>query len=169
MYKFAGIIMVASACAGYVFMRAAVIKSKYKNLCQIKKAITYLKHEMSFSAAQVGVLCKEMARQTKGEVSEALSEAAELLDKDKTLDFEKAWAKAKDTQKLFSDEVEEIVWEFSKSLGKKSIDIELDNIKKTEKRLENLIIQEEEKTKKDTKLIYTLGGAACAAIVILAI
>lgn len=169
MLKFTGLIMVVLACGSYVFTRTSAVKEKFENLCQIKSAVTYLKHEMSFSAPQINILCRKMAERTKGEVSQVLSVASDFLDQDKTLDFEKAWQKVKGTKELFSEEAESVVCDFFKNLGKKSIDIELDNIKKTEKNLEDLIIQEEEKTKKDIKLIYTLGGAACAAIVIMAI
>lgn len=169
MYKLAGIVMIVISCSGYVFMRAGAVKARYENLCCIKSAITYLKHEMSFSASQINVLCKKMAQQTKGKVSEVLSECARLLDGDKTLDFANGWIKAKGEKQLFCQEAENIVCDFFANLGKKSIDIELDNIKKTEERLEMLILGEEEKTKKDIKLIYTLGGAACAAVVIMAV
>ncbi len=169
MLKFTGIIMVVLACGGYALMRSGAVKEKFENLCQIKGAVTYIKHEMSFSAPQINILCRKMSEHTKGEVAKVLSVAADFLKEDKTLDFEKAWQKAKGSKELFSEETEVAVCDFFKNLGKKSIDIELDNIKKTEERLEALIIQEEEKTKKDVKLIYTLGGAACAAIVIMAI
>jgi stage III sporulation protein AB len=169
MFKLAGIIMIVLSCGGYVFSRAQSIKEKCENLRQIKQAITYIKHEMSFSAPQIDVLAEKCAQNTKGEVSEVFSKCRELLDKDKTLDFYRAWHKAKANRDFLSEEADNVVCEFFKNLGKKSIEIELDNIKKTEEILAGLLLSEEEKTKKDAKLTYTLGGAVSAAVIIFAL
>jgi len=169
MFKLAGIIMIVLSCGGYVFSRAEGIKEKCENLRQIRQAITYIKHEMSFSASQIDVLSEKCAEYTKGEVAEVFLRSSELLKKDKTLDFYRAWLKAKGNKELFSPDADNAVCEFFKNLGKKSIDIELDNIEKTEELIERLLITEEEKTKKDTKLTYTLGGAVSAAVIIFAL
>ena len=169
MFKLAGIIMIVLSCGGYVFSRAEAIKEKCENLRQIKQAITYIKHEMSFSASQIDVLAEKCANSTKGEVAEVFLKCAELLSYDRTSDFYKAWIKAKGSRVLFSEEADNAVCDFFRNLGKKSIDIELDNIKKTEEIIEGILLLEEEKTKKDAKLTYTLGCAACAAVIIFAL
>jgi len=142
---------------------------KYENLKEIKKAITYLKQELSFSVSEISFLSKCMAENTKGEISHILGDVHTFLSEDKTLDFKDAWYKSKGDKSLFTFEAEKIVDSLFKDLGKRTLDIELENITKAEKRLEILESEEKEKYKKDKKLIYTLGVTACAVMLIVAI
>lgn len=167
MFKFTGIIMIVLSCVFYVMKKVEVIKIKYTNFSQMRAAITRLKHEMSFSLPEMSTLCKKISEETEGEISQCFLRTSELLCNDANLSFKDAWAKAGEGLELFSPEVAKAVGEFSKNFGKKTLDIELENLQKTEKQFEILQTQEQQSYEKNKKLVYTLGATASAAVVIL--
>lgn len=169
MYKFIGIILVLISCGAFIMQKAETIKQKTENLKELKKAVAYLKDELKFSAPEISVLCKKMADVTDGEISLLFESSAQFLEHDEKLDFNSALIKAIKDRHLFSDEGKRLLFELSQNLGKKNLEIELKNLQKSEKDLERLLLEEEEKTKKDTKLMYTLGLSLAAVFVILII
>lgn len=169
MYKVIGIVLVVAASIGFFLKKAETVEEKYENLKEMIKAVTYLKQELNFSSQELSFLCEKIADKTQGAVSDTLSEVGRILNKEKGADFKCAWNTVTDKRELFSADAKKIVEDLADNLGKKSLDIELENIEKTKTQLEHLEIEEREKTRKDKKLLYTLGGALAAAITILVI
>ena len=169
MYKFIGIILVLISCGAFIMRKADAIKQRTKNLKELKKAVTYLKDELEFSTPEISVLCKKMADATNGEISFLFERSAQFLEQDEKSDFNSAMLSAIKDKDLFSDVGKSILLEFSQNLGKKNLEIEIKNLEKSEKDLERLVLEEEEKTKNDTKLMYTLGLSLAAVFVIMII
>ena len=169
MFKAIGLVLILISLAVFVFNKVENKKQKFLNFCEMKRAISFLKHELSFSAPELSLLCKRISDQTSGEISQVFKETKRQLEKESSIDFYTAWENAAGKRELFSEETQKIILELIKGLGKKSLDIEIENIEKTQKALETLEAEEKEKYLKERKLIYTLGTAAGAVILILAI
>lgn len=168
MYKLTGIVMVCCALWGFLYSKVQAITSEYNNLKEMIKALTYLKQELKFSSGELGKVCREISVRTQFQVSGIFGNIADIL-KENVCDFYQAWHGAVCGQKIFSKETEKTLEEFAQNLGKKSLDIELENIEKTIEILSQIEEYEGEKTTKHKKLIYTLGASVGAALIILVI
>ena len=127
MYKFIGITLVLISCIFFIMRKADAIKQRYKNLKELKKAVTYLKDEISFSAPEISVLCKKTADVTVGEVSMLFENCSQILQQDEKADFNSAILSAIGVNNLLSDEGKSVLFELSQNLGKKNLEIELKN------------------------------------------
>ncbi len=168
MYKIIGMLLVGGALSGFLYNKAQTMSKEYENLKEMIKALTYLKQELSFSAGELWRVCRTIANRTKNDVSEAFLKTANILE-EKPSDFYTSWSEATQGVSLFSKEAQSAISDLIYNLGKKSLDIELENIEKTKEILEQTEIYEREKTAKDKKLLYTLGVSAGLALVILSI
>lgn len=168
MYKIIGILLVVGALSGFLYNQAQSMSREYENLKEMIKALTYLKQELSFSAGELWKVCRMIADRTKNDVSEAFFKTADILE-EKSSDFCTSWSEATQEMSLFSNNTQAVLSDLFYNLGKKSLDIELENIEKAKEILEQTEIYEREKTTKDKKLLYTLGVSAGLALVILAI
>ncbi len=168
MYKLTGIVMVCCALWGFLYSKVQAITSEYNNLKEMIKALTYLKQELKFSSGELGRVCKEISGRTQLQVSEIFENIADTL-KENVCDFYQAWYETIRDKKTFSKETENALEDFAQNLGKKSLDIELENIEKTIEILSQIEEYEGEKTLKNKKLIYTLGASVGAALIILVI
>lgn len=168
MYKIIGLFFVGGSLAGFMYSRAQSINKKYINLKEMIKALTYLKQELSFSAGELWKVLREISCKTQGEISEIFCQISNILE-EKPLDFSSAWHGVTDGKVLFSKDTENSLFDLAGNLGKKSLDIELENIQKTKEILEQIEEYEKEKTTKDKKLLYTLGVSLGIALVILVI
>lgn len=168
MYKIIGLLLVGSALCGFLYSRVQTINEKYSNLKEMIKALTYLKQEISFSAGELGKVIREISYKAQGKVSEVFCQIGNMLE-EKPTDFSSAWMAVTKGLRLFSKEAENAVVDLARNLGKKSLDIELENIQKTKEILEQIEEYEREKTFSDKKLLYTLGASAGLALVILVI
>lgn len=169
MYKIVGIALVVLSSGLFTYLKVERMREQFLNLKEIKKAITYLKHELTFSGDKISGLCKKISDNTSGPIAQIFMDIAEMLDGENNIDIFSAWQSKTCDKQLFSKQTEKEISDFFKNFGKKSIEIELENIKKTEDTLQMLISEEGEKLIKDKKLIYTISAALCAVIVILAI
>lgn len=168
MYRLAGIILVSSAFLGFLYSKGQTISKKYENLKEMIKALTYLKQEISFSTGELFKVCRDISSKIRSDVSEVFCEIADILE-EKPTDFYSAWITSIDGKVLFTKEAETSVCDLAQNLGKKSLDIELENIEKTKQILEQIEEYEKEKMVKDKKLLYTLGASIGAAFLILII
>lgn len=168
MYKIIGLFLAGSALAGFLYVRAQSINTKYNNLKELIKALTYLKQELSFSAGELSGVFRRISEKTNSLVSQVFLNIADILEERPT-DFYSAWKKVTDGKGLFTKEAENLMSDFSQNLGKKSLDIELENIEKSREILMQIEEYEREKTTKDKKLTYTLGVSFGVALVILVI
>ena len=169
MFKALGIILIAISLGLFSYKKVDIKKQQLFNLSEIKRALAILKNELSFSMPEMSFLCKKVAEDTVGEISSLFNSIEKNLKKDSTMDFLNAWQNETLKNKLFSDEAQKEILGFCNNFGKKTIDIELENINKTEKNLEILLKDEKDKYQKDKKLIYTLGAAIGAVVVIIVI
>ncbi len=169
MFKAVGTALVLISLGSFLYNKVEIKRKKFKNFCEIKKALTYLKHELKFCAPELFLICGKISAQTTGEISEIFAQVKNNLEKNSSSDFCTAWEEAAGKRELFSDNVSQNVKELIKSLGKKSLDIELENIEKAQNALDMLEAEEKDNYLKDRKLIYTLGAAACTIILILTI
>lgn len=168
MFKIIGALLVITAVGGFVCGKSQAAVQKYNNLKEMIKALTYLKQELSFSAGELGVICRSIGGRTQAEISHVFLKISNILEK-RTTDFSQAWREATEGNILFCAQAEVAVLDFVNNLGKKSLDIELENISKTKEILEEIETAEREKTAKDKKLLYTLGVSFAVALVILII
>ncbi len=168
MYRFVGIILVSSAFFGFLYSKGQTIGRKYENLKEMIKALTYLKQEISFSSGELFRVCRDISLKTHSDISEVFCEISNILE-EKPMDFYSAWLTSTNKKTLFAKEVKTAVCDLAQNLGKKSLDIELENIEKTKQILEQIEEYEKEKTAKDKKLLYTLGASVGAAFLILVI
>lgn len=168
MFKTAGVIFVLVPLGIFMFNKVENKKEKYQNLCEMKRALAFLRHEMSFSAPELFLICQRISDETTGEISKIFHKLHNQLKEEPSTDFGQNFCRL-GGDSLFPDSVKKVILDFTKSLGKKSLDIEIENIAKTEKALETAEIEEKEKFLKERKLIYTLGIASGAVILILTI
>ncbi len=169
MLKTIGVGFILISLGMFLFNKVESKRQKYLNFCEIKRAVTFLKHELSFSAPELFLICEKISNETSGEISEIFHNIHNKLKSNPTIDFGKAFKEAVKNRVLFSESVEKTVSDFARTLGKKSLDIEIENISKAQAALQMLEAEEKEKYLKDKKLIYTLGLASGAVVLILAI
>ena len=148
MYKALGVVLIFLSLGAFLFKTVEMKKNQLLNLKEFKKALTLLKNELSFTMPEISQLLSTVSKKTSGEISYIFSAISEMLLKDSGTDE---------------------IYNFCKNFGKKTVDIEIENIKQCEKILECLINEESDKFIKDKKLIYTLGVSIGAVIVILGI
>ncbi len=169
MHKALGVILLSVGCVYYIYMLIKERKSKLQNLKEIKKAIVFLKNELSFNMTEIADLCEITSSKTEGEISQIFADTAKNLRKDTNIDFYDSWKKAQKNRELFNVEANDILKGFFGDFGKKSLEIELSNIERVLTSLEEKEKSEEKKYAEERKLICTLGVAFCATIVIIAI
>ena len=169
MYKTLGVILLTAACIYYIYMMIYERREKLRNIKEIKKAVVCFEHELSFSMPEIAVLCETASSRTDCEISRIFSDMAEVLRQDKNTDFYTAWEKVRNGKELFNIETENLLRGFFGDLGKKSLEIELSNIERVQKSLEEQEKHEEKKYAEERKLICTLGAAFCATVIIIAI
>lgn len=169
MYKALGVVLIFLSLGAFLYQTVETKKKQLLNLKEFKKALTLLKNELSFTMPEISHLLSTVSQKTSGEISYVFSRIAEKLIKDTGIDFFTAWESAVGKRILFSKEATDEIFNFCKNFGKKTVDIEIENIKQYEKILECLINEESDKFIKDKKLIYTLGVSIGAVIVILGI
>ncbi len=169
MYKALGVVLIFLSLGAFLFKTVETKKTHLLNLKEFKKALTLLKNELSFTMPEISHLVSTISQKTSGEISYIFNAISEILIKDSGIDFFTAWETAVGKRMLFSKEATDEIFAFCKNFGKKTVDIEIENIKQYEKILEGIINEENDKFIKDKKLIYTLGVSIGAVIVILGI
>lgn len=169
MYKALGGVLIFLSLGVFLYEKVETKKNQLLNLKEFKKALTLLKNELSFTMPEISHLVSTISEKTSGEISYIFSTISKMLIKDSGIDFFTAWESAVGKRMLFSKEATDEIFNFCKNFGKKTVDIETENIKQYEKILECLINEESDKFIKDKKLIYTLGVSIGAVIVILGI
>ena len=168
MYKALGVILLAVGCVYFIYMMIYERKEKLYNLKEMKKAIICFKNELEFSMPEIAILCEKTSERTEGEISRILADVAKSFHRDRNLDFHTAWEKAKKNE-LFNGETKEILDGFFCDFGKKSLELELSNLERVLRSLEERENAEEKKYTEERKLICTLGAAFCATVIIIAI
>lgn len=169
MYKALGVVLIFLSLGAFLFKTVETRKNQLLNLKEFKKALTLLKNELSFTMPEISQLLYTISQKTSGEISNIFNTISEILSKDSGVDFFTAWESVVGKRMLFSKEATDEIILFCKNFGKKTVDIEIENIKQCERTLECLINEESDKFIKDKKLIYTLGVSIGAVIVILGI
>ena len=169
MYKALGIVLIFSSLGFFSYKTVQTKRCCLLNLREFKKALTVLKNELGFSMSEISSLCKKVSDMTSGEVSSVFKSIEKTLNENSSADFFTAWNLQTCKKQLFSKEAMAEITNFCENFGKKTIDIELENIKRCEKNLEQLNEEEREKYIKDRKLIYTFTAAIGTVIVIIGI
>lgn len=169
MYKALGIVLIFLSLGVFSFKTVQTKKQRLFNLKEFKKVLTILKNELRFSMPEISSLCKKVCDMTSGEISYIFKNIANILRENSSTDFFAAWKSQTYENQFFSKEAMGEIVNFCESFGKKTLDIELENIKRCEKNLELLQNEEREKYLKDRKLIYTFTAAIGSVIVILGI
>ncbi len=169
MYKALGIVLVILSSAIFSYMTVEKKRQQLTNLKELRKAFVFIKNELSFSMPEISVLCRKVSEKTEGETSHLFNEVAKMIKNDNNIDFSTAWKSSTREKNLFSPDATEEILSFVKNFGKKTLDIELENIKRFEKVLQQFTQEENEKFIKEKKLIYTLGAAIGAVVMILGI
>ena len=164
-----GIAMIFLSLGVFLFKTVEEKRRELLNLKEFSKALTLLKDELKYSVPELSYLLKVMQKKTSGEISYIFKEMEYKVCHESSVDFFSAWKSATDGKALFSKEVTDEISDFCKDFGKKTVDIELEKIKRCENCLDELIKEESKKFIKDKKLIYTLGISIGAVIVILGI
>lgn len=170
MFKALGIGMILFSCCMFSYIKAGELKQKYHNMKQMKKALTVIKNEISFSSRELAGAAAEAAKALSGEMSDFFQAVAKNLSENETSDFGHAWEKAREefTGKPFLPAAaEKMMIDFSQKAGKMSREIEIENIERTTEALDREITDERENYAKNRKLIYTLGIAGGLAVTIL--
>lgn len=169
MFKVLGVIFILFSLGVFTYRTVEQKKRQLTNLKEMKKAITFLKHELTFSMPEMATLCKKVAQKTEGDISKAFLNTEKIIHNDSSIDFSNAWQMTIEDKKLFSPAAEREILDFSKEFGKKTLEIELENLKKYESELHLLEENEKEKYLNDKKVTCTLGAAMGAVLVILVI
>lgn len=169
MHKALGVILIFLSLGVFSYKIAQTKKQQLYNLKEFKKALTILKNELGFSMSEVSSLCKKVSDMTSGEVSSVFKSIEKMLSENSSTDFFSAWKVSTYEKQLFPKEAMGEITYFCEGFGKRTIDIELESIKRCEKSLEQSECEEREKYLKDRKLIYTFTAAVGAVIVILGI
>jgi len=169
MYKALGIVLIILSSGIYSYKTVEKKRQQLTNLKEFKKALFVIHDELCFSMSEISVLCKTVSKRTKGKISHLFYQMQAMIEFDNNTDFLSAWNNSTQDENLFSNDATREVLNFVENFGKKTLDIELENIKKCEKVLEQLIESEDERYIKEKKLIYTFGAAIGAVIVILGI
>ena len=169
MYKAMGIVLVILSSGIFSYKMVEKKRQQLVNLKEFKKALVFIKNELSFSMPEISVLCRKVSEKTEGEISHLFNEIEKMIKNDNNTDFSAAWKSITREKNLFSSDAAGEVLNFVENFGKKTLDIELENIKRSEKVSEQLIKEENDKYIKEKKLIYTFGAAIGAVVVILGI
>ena len=169
MYKALGIVLVFLSLGIFSYKTVEKKRQQLINLKEFRRALGFLKNELSFSMPEISVLCKKVSNNTAGEISSLFKSIEHKILTDSRVDFSTAWKANTDKNVLFSPDATKEILNFVENFGKKTLDIELENIKRCEKALEELTQEENDKYIKEKKLIYTFGAALGAVIVILGI
>lgn len=169
MCKALGIVLVFLALGVFSYKTVKVKTRHLINLKEFKRALVFIKNELSFSMPEVSVLCKMVSEKTHGEISRLFYDMGKTLASDNNTDIFAAWCENTNEKNLFCDAANREVLNFIQNFGRKTLDIELENIKATEIILEQLIQEEKDKYGKEKRLIYTLAASIGAVIVILGI
>ena len=169
MYKALGVVFIFLSLGVYLNKSVEEKRAEILNLKEFYKALTVLKNELKFSMPEMPHLLKKVSEKSSGKISYIFKEMEEKVTAKSDIDFFTAWESVTEGKTLFSKEASCVILNFCQNFGKKTLDIELDNIKKCENDLNELIKEESDKFKKDRKLIYTLGISIGAVIVILGI
>ena len=169
MYKALGAIMMCTASFGMILKLVRFSGEKYTNLTEMIKAVIQIRQELTFNASELFRILEKASQKTEGGVSEALAECSQKLESDRSADFKTIWQTATEGKTLFSQQAERVVQELAENLGKMSMEAEVENLEKAKNLLTQIESEERIKTQNDKKVIYTVGGAATAALFILMI
>ena len=169
MYKALGVILLVVGCVYYIYTLICDRKEKLQNLKEIKKAIICFEQELSFSVPEIVVLCEKASNVTNGEVSRMFADIGENLRREKNTDFGMAWENVQISKENFDNETKDVLQGLFYEFGKKSLEIELANLKRVQTFLEEKENTEAKKYAEERKLICTLGVAFCATVIVIAI
>lgn len=169
MYKALGIVLIFLSLGMFSYKTVDTKKQHLFNLKEFKRALIILENELNFSMPEISFLCKKISDMTSGEISDLFKKIVKILRDNSSMDFFTAYKSAVGQKMLFSKEVTKEILNFGESFGKKTLDIELENIKRCKKILEQTENEEREKYIKERKLIYTFTAAIGTVIFILGI
>lgn len=169
MYKALGIALVFLSLGILTYKKVEAKREHLINLKEFRKALLVLKNEMSFSIPEVPLLCEKVSSQTVGEISSVFKNIGKIVSNDSGITFLEAWNEATKEKELFTARAEKEVLDFLKGFGKKTLEIELESIKRTQNVLDIMTEEENDIFQRDKKLTYALGTAVGLVIVILTI
>ena len=169
MCKALGIVLMFLSSGVFLFKEVEEKKSKLSNLKEFIKALVILKNELKFSVPELSHLLKLMSDKTSGKISYIFKEMKNKVTSESDVDLFSSFKSVTDGRDIFSKEATDVIADFCSGFGKKTIDIEIENIKRCERDLNAIIKEESDKFIKERKLIYTLGISIGMVIVILVI
>lgn len=167
MLKTFGMFMILFACFAFSYIKAGELKQKYENLKQMKKALSMMKSEISFTSKALSETADELSALLTGDVSFFFKSVSRYLSENETADFGTAWEYAKkllQQRPFLFPAAEKIVTDFSKRVGKMSMEIELENIDGALAAIDRELMDEGELYARNRKLIFTLGVGAGLAV-----
>lgn len=167
MYRIVGILLIVISCGGFFLRRIQAISKKFDNLKEFKKGITNLKYELSSSGSELPLIFEKVSEMVKGDVSVLFKNMGKELAKNEISDMRSVWKKSGGEELLFSKEVYKVATELIFNIGRKEINTEIEKINSAIFMLEQIEIEEREKTQKDKKLLYTVGASLAVIVVIL--
>lgn len=169
MPKIVGMLLLIISAISCICNQLCTKKEKVENLREMRRAILYITQEIQFSMSDVSTLCEKTAQIIKGEVSNIFNSIADILNAESNTDFYTAWKKVCGEKEFFSEKAEIVLSELFCEFGKKSLEAEVENMKRARHILEETEKEEEKKYHSDRKLICTLGVSACCAVIIVLI
>lgn len=169
MYKAFGIGLISLSLGIFSYKTVERKKQCLLNLKEFRRALKILENELSFSMSEISFICTKISDMTSGEISDLFKRIMKALKDNSSTDFFTAYKSAASQKLLFSKEVAKEVLNFCECFGKKTLDIELENIKRCQKHLEEAECEERKIYLKERKLIYTFTAAIGAVTVIIVI
>ncbi len=154
----------------FSYYKADEIKKRFENLKQLKRGLTIIKNEISFSSQEMENVAKELSEILDGDCAEAFFSISENLKENPCKSFGQAWSEAMDKMgknAFLPVSAKKIMNEFAMKSGQMSKDIEIENIDKTITLLEEEIKAESRESEKNRKLIFSLGGITGLSVLII--
>lgn len=170
MLKVIGACCILFSCVMFSCFKVSGIKRKYENAKQMQTALLMMKNEIAFSKTEIFETLLGIASALSGNVADFFGRLSDCLRQDERTDFGQAWEYVMEEYRdrpIFSSGIQNIMLGFSHQVGKMSKEIELENMNKTLKSLEDAIKKEEEQYKNNRKLIYTFGFLGGFSVLIL--
>ncbi len=169
MCKALGILMVAFSTMVFTYSKVEDMKRRLENVKQLKRGLGIIKNEIMFSSREMGDTAYELSQNLSGDLSEIFKAVAEKMSADTHISFGQAWnEEIKSCEKnIMPERVLKIMKDFADTAGKMSKEIELENIEKAIKVLDDETKEEFENYTKNRRLIFSLGGISCLSVLIL--
>lgn len=162
--------MIVFAAFMFSYTKADELKRRLENLKQLKRGLTIIKNEISFSSREMQGAAQELSETLSGDFKDVFFSISQNLYKNPDKSFGQAWeegTKGYAKGSLISENALKIMKDFSCFAGQKSKEIEIENIDKTINLLEDEIKNENEDFSKNRKLIFSLGGITGLSLLII--